>query len=462
MTIKISASILMTVIMAWFAHAFDESLSCSTSSVGRLDLSTGVRIASGAETLSYSPRWGNAQSCTVAVDEVTVKISSDEGTVEWVPNAVGGYALSHAAGNNSYAMRFAVLDRNVNVHSGMLTSNETWKLDKVHLIRSPITIPNGVALVIESGATVKFMPSTSLIVEAGGECTAIGVVFTHANDDTVQGDTLFDGETVPVLDDYRIMGDIIDDDTTEYRYMAPQKLTSNVTTSICLRGHRVYVVSYDVTVANGATLTIQPGAILKFASGKSLTVGIGGTLSAQGTRALPIVFTSLKDDSVGGDTNGDADATRAESGDWARIYVSGSARMDYCTIRYCNNNSDYGAIQGRDSGSVTFDNGVIEYSVYECVRMGGSSRFEAHNSVFRESSMGFGYFGGSGTYVYNCVIADCTVGCRASSKYFYNTIFYNCKSFTDQHGDNSLFRHCLFFNTSAKINEGFASSWQQW
>ena len=409
--------------------------------------------------IAYSPRWGSVSNCAIVADDVTVKKATEEGEYEWIPSGVGAHTLTLTAGNLVYTAQFTVLGDDVATHAGTLTTNETWSADKVHLVTADVTVANGVSLLIEPGSVVKLMPGTSLNVADGATCTAIGVVFTHANDDTLQGDTLFDGETAPVQDDYKIVGIVNDDDTTEYRYMAPQELTSNVASDLRLRGHRVYVVSNDVTVVSGATLTIQPGAILKFANGKSLTVSIGGTLNAQGTRSLPIVFTSLKDDSVGGDTNGDADATHAESGDWARIYVSGSARMDYCTIRYCNNNSDYGAIQGRDSGSVTFDNGVIEYSVYECVRMGGGSRFEAHNSVFRESSMGFGYFGGSGTYVYNCVVADCTVGCRASSKYFYNTIFYNCKSFTDQHGDNSLFRHCLFFNTSAKIDEGFAPSY---
>ena len=426
-----------------------------------LDTAEGTRIAHETEPIAYSPRWGNAASCTVDL-EGSQFTATEEGSTTWPrPATPGGYTLTHTAGSLAYTAQFTVLGEDVATHAGTLMTNETWSADKVLLVTADVTVPSGVLLLIEPGAVVKFMPGTSLIVENGAICTVIGVVFTHANDDTLQGDTLFDGETAPVQDDYKIVGVVNDDDTTEYRYMAPQELTSNITSNIRLRGHRVYVVSNDVTVESGATLTIQPGAILKFASGKSLTVNSGGTLNAQGSRALPVVFTSLKDDSVGGDTNEDADATHAESGDWARIYVSGSARMDYCTIRYCNNNSDCGAIQGRDSGSVTFDNSMIEYSVYECVRMGGSSKFVAHNSVFRESSMGFGYYGGSGTYAYNCIVADCTVGCRASSKYFYNTIFYNCKSFTDQGGDNSSYRNCLFFNTVDKISEGFASSYQK-
>ncbi len=80
---------------------------------------------------------------------------------------------------------------------------------------------------------------------------------------------------------------------------------------------------YDgLTIAAGATMTVAAGAIIK-SSYSALT--INGTLVANGTVASPVIFTSLLDDSVGGDTNGDEDATVADSGDWSGIYASGAA-----------------------------------------------------------------------------------------------------------------------------------------
>lgn len=78
----------------------------------------------------------------------------------------------------------------------------------------------------------------------------------------------------------------------------------------------------DVTVPNGVTLTIEPGAIVKFGQHLGITIQAGGQFVAQGTVAEPIQFTSLADDSAGGDTNRDGSATAPAAGDWRWISTS--------------------------------------------------------------------------------------------------------------------------------------------
>src|SRR3972149_2622756 len=79
-----------------------------------------------------------------------------------------------------------------------------------------------------------------------------------------------------------------------------------------------FVVSSNITVSSGVTLTIEPGVIVKL-SGTQIFVQ--GTLRADAQGAAPITFTSLKDDSAGGDTNGDGNATSPAPGDWGGLFL---------------------------------------------------------------------------------------------------------------------------------------------
>ena len=54
-----------------------------------------------------------------------------------------------------------------------------------------------------------------------------------------------------------------------------------------------YCVNSQITVATGASLTIDPGVIVYFASGAAL--GVNGSLIANGTSGQGIVFTAKSD-----------------------------------------------------------------------------------------------------------------------------------------------------------------------
>jgi hypothetical protein len=64
-----------------------------------------------------------------------------------------------------------------------------------------------------------------------------------------------------------------------------------------------YLVTGNITIADTGTLTIEPGVVVKFNSGR--LVQVDGLLDVQATADQRVVFTSYRDDQYGGDSNAD-------------------------------------------------------------------------------------------------------------------------------------------------------------
>lgn len=95
-------------------------------------------------------------------------------------------------------------------------------------------------------------------------------------------------------------------------------VSADITSSTTWSSGSVVLLQNKVYVKNGATLTIQPGVIIRgdYGTQGTLLISRGSKIIAQGTQSSPIVFTS--DQAVG---------SRAE-GDWGGIVILGAAAMN--------------------------------------------------------------------------------------------------------------------------------------
>lgn len=130
----------------------------------------------------------------------------------------------------------------------------------------------------------------------------------------------------------------------------------------------VHEIVGDVTVPSGTTLTIDPGAIVKFHS-TGTELYVDGMLDAQGTAAENIVFTSISDD-VGGDTNNDGDASAPAAGNWPFLQVTGSGTISHAQIRYGGH--FHGSMVFANGGSLTISDSIISDSSSDGIRAIGA------------------------------------------------------------------------------------------
>ncbi len=191
-------------------------------------------------------------------------------------------------------------------------------------INNNITIDANVTLTVNNGVTFNFSGSSYITVQPGGSIVASSPITFNPGDRSV-----------------RYSGTMSVNNTWGF----PILMTDNV------------------TVNSGKTLTILPGSLIKVYSGKKLTVN--GTISANGTSSQNITF-------------------QASSGSWSGIELNycGNTSFNYCTIKnatcgirayhtsplYVENCT----IENNSNG-LTFDNQSAGYVRYSKVKTNSSS-----------------------------------------------------------------------------------------
>jgi hypothetical protein len=101
------------------------------------------------------------------------------------------------------------------------------------------------------------------------------------------------------------------------------------------------------SIASGTTLTIEAGVVVKFDYGQSINTL--GKLIVNGTADDKVYFTSIDDDSVGGDIDGDEGLVEPYNTDWVGIQVTlgGSTEMNNTVISYAESALTYDSSFGQ-------------------------------------------------------------------------------------------------------------------
>ncbi|MCB2153456.1 hypothetical protein KQI84_01100 [bacterium] len=325
---------------------------------------------------------------------------SDEGSAMWDTTSVadGVYQLQVSVRDTSGhwvtdSTMNALVNNSLEWHSGSISGNEFWSADKVHCVEGDLHLTTGSVVTLASGAVVKFTQDSGITVESGAILDASAasraqIIFTSLKDDEAGGDSNLDGgASRPLPGDWvgitvESGGQFLRNENVELRWLRTTH-SGILADSELWSKTSIHHITGVITVPSGITLEIAEGAIVKFDPMLEIVVQGGGNLIANGTLVNPITFTSIRDDSIGGDTNEDGDATTPAPGDWRWLHIDGgTATLEHVRITYgagspTGNWDSTGAIRSDGNALINVSNSEILDSLFNAVMIqGGTAIFE--------------------------------------------------------------------------------------
>lgn len=151
-----------------------------------------------------------------------------------------------------------------------------------------------------------------------------------------------------------------------------------------------YILTSPFTIAQGNLVTIEPGVIIKFHNYWNQGILVNGGLKAVGTKWQKIIFTSIQDDSAGGDTNNNGTGSVPGYDDWKGICFSSTSSdvdniLKNCEIRYAGDGYIDGSYTNAplaiSSCRVLVDSVKINFSSRCGISIFGDANPEIKNSV---------------------------------------------------------------------------------
>lgn len=157
-------------------------------------------------------------------------------------------------------------------------------------------------------------------------------------------------------------------------------VSSNITSDVTWTADKIYELGGRIAVESGATLTIEPGTIIKGQAGTganatALLIAKGAKIMAQGTAAKPIIFTTVADEisiadvTAGNFASPNMDATA--NGLWGGLIILGNAPISASSASIQIEGIPASDQNGLYGGSDATDNsGTLQYV---SIRHGGTN-----------------------------------------------------------------------------------------
>lgn len=183
-----------------------------------------------------------------------------------------------------------------------------------------------------------------------------------------------------------------------------------------LNSNGVFVVDTGLSVGMGQRLELRQGTIIKWQGNRSLNVNTNGTLIVEGTGFEPVVFTSIHDDAIGGDTQKNGASTVPAPGNWGGIVVNNSpgasALLEHLRARH--GGSGGGSVQLSQPAAVARSIRA-EHSSTDGIRVSSLSGSATNWVAFQNGGDGIDVSGGTFDLLHATAASNAGVGVRAAA-----------------------------------------------